>query len=57
MSKSLIKLGTILAGASLIRKCIYSVEPGENAIVFSKIGSGIQNKVYGPGYHFFIPFM
>lgn len=51
------KIGTFLTGASLICKCIYSVEPGENAIVFSKIGGGIQNKVYTPGYHFYIPFL
>lgn len=56
-SKTLIKLGTVIAGASFISQFIYKIEPGESAIIFSKVGNGIQNKVYGPGYHFYIPIM
>jgi regulator of protease activity HflC (stomatin/prohibitin superfamily) len=56
-SGSLIKGGGLLVGLSALSKCIYSVDPGERAIIFSKFYGGIKTDVYGPGYHFYIPML
>jgi prohibitin 1 len=55
VSNTLIRTGGALAGLSLLTKCIYSVDPGERAIIFSKFYGGIKKDVYGPGYHFYLP--
>lgn len=57
LSNSLVKTGGILVGLSALSKCIYSVDPGERAIIFSKFYGGIKKDVYGPGYHFYLPFL
>ena len=57
LSNSLMKTGGALVGLSFLSKCIYSVDPGERAIIFSKFYGGIKKDVYGPGYHFYLPFL
>lgn len=57
LSSSLIKTGGLIVGLSALSKCIYSVDPGERAIIFSKFYGGIKNNVYGPGYHFYVPIL
>ena len=43
-------------GIGALRNFIYKVDPGERAIIFDKFQGGIQSKVYGQGYHLFVPF-
>lgn len=57
LSSLLTGVGGALVTTGAIYSCIYSVDPGERAIIFSKFYGGIQKRVYGPGFHFYIPFM
>lgn len=42
LSNQMIKLGTLIAGASVASQCLFKIDPGENAIIFSKLGGGIK---------------
>jgi prohibitin 1 len=57
ISNKLLKSGGALIGLGVLTKCVYSVDPGERAIIFSKFYGGIKKDVYGPGYHFYLPFL
>ena len=56
LSNGLTLIGTGLLGASVISRCIYTVEPGERAIVFDKFRGGIKSNIYSEGFHLYIPF-
>ena len=43
-----------LGTASVINKMLYTVLPGEKAIIFDRM-SGVRPNVYGEGLHFRIP--
>lgn len=43
-------------GTLLGKNCIYTVDPGEKAIIFDKF-KGLQDKIIGEGMHFYIPFV
>lgn len=57
ITNSLVGVGSLLAGASLLSNCIYKVEPGERAIIFDRFAGGIRKKVYNEGYHVYLPFI
>lgn len=57
ISKGLTGLGSLIMAGSLLSTCVYKVEPGYRAIIFNRFGKGISSKVYGEGYHLYIPFM
>ena len=48
---------TLLASTFIASNFIFSVNPGETAIIFDVINGGIKPNVYGKGLHFMIPFM
>ena len=48
-------VGSLVGGALLLQFFIYKVEPGERAIVFNQFRKGISEKVYGEGFHFYLP--
>jgi regulator of protease activity HflC (stomatin/prohibitin superfamily) len=54
------KFGTFatIAGLGLIglNSCVYTVDPGEKALIMDKL-SGLKQNVYGQGYHLLIPFI
>jgi len=58
ISNRLIGLGSIITGGMILSRTIYKVEPGERAIIFTKLGGkGISKDVKGEGFHFYIPFV
>jgi len=57
ITSSLMSVGGVFLGASIISNCIYRVEPGERAIIFDRFAGGIRKKVYAEGYHIYLPFL
>jgi regulator of protease activity HflC (stomatin/prohibitin superfamily) len=58
LSTGLISFGSAMTGALVLSKAIYTVEPGERAIIFNKIGGqGVSKEVKGEGFHLYIPFV
>lgn len=47
-------IAALAGSAMLINKCLYTVDGGHRAIIFSRI-SGIQSEVYREGLHFRVP--
>jgi prohibitin 1 len=54
------KFGSLatIAGIALIgiQSSIYCVDPGEKALIMDNF-QGLKQKVYGQGYHLYIPFI
>lgn len=46
----------MLLGGIVLTRFTFVVDGGERAVIFNKI-KGVQNKVYGEGMHFMIPFL
>ncbi len=58
ISKGLTGLGSLIGTSFLLSRTIYTVEPGERAIIFNKIGGqGVSKDVKNEGFHFYIPFI
>lgn len=56
LSNGLITIGGLFLGASIASRFIYTVEPGERAIIFDRFHGGIKENIYGEGFHFYFPF-
>lgn len=57
LTNSLLSVGSLFVGAGIASNCIYTVEPGERAIIFDRFAGGIRKKVYGEGFHLYLPFL
>jgi prohibitin 1 len=53
MSTAFLAAGAVLLG---INRCIYTVDPGERALIMDNF-SGLSPKVYEEGYHLYFPFI
>ena len=58
LSKGMITLGALsLTAGVVVPALIYTVNPGERAIIFNRFKCGISQEVRGEGYHLYLPFL
>lgn len=57
LSKGMIAAGGFFFGLVALRSTVYSVSPGERAIIYNRFGKGIHSKIRGEGFHLYLPFV